>query len=110
MPRALLKLRVGLREPGVEIRGAPPPLRPLPPALPALKVRSETQYLQAYLSPGAPYAPFPSSPFPSRLLRNLAPRRLRYHRGLLLISELKALIIQAVPAPVCLSGLAQLDR
>lgn len=91
MPRALLKLRVGLRGAGVEIRGAP------------LKVRSETQYLQAYLSLGAPYtSPFLLHSTPPHPVPFHPPRRggsgsdsLRYYRGLLLISELKARIIQA---------------
>jgi len=65
-----------ITRPGVEIRGAP------------LTVRSETQYLQAYLSLGTPY-----TLFTVRRCR----RRPRYY-GPLFISELKARIIQAVLA------------
>lgn len=81
-----------ITRPGVEIRGAP------------LKVRSETQYLQAYLSLSAPYTPpFLSAGFVSTLVQHH--RRLCYHHGLLFISELKARIIQAV-----LAALARLVR
>jgi len=85
MPRALLKLPSRITRPGVEIRGAP------------LKVRSETQYLEAYLSLGAPYAPLSvyRRPVPFRAHRH---RRLCYFHGPLFISELKARIIQAVLA------------
>lgn len=55
-----------ITRPEVEIRGAP------------LKVRSETQYLQAYLSLSAPYIPpFLSAGFVSTLVQHH--RRLRYH-------------------------------
>lgn len=86
-----------------------------------LKVRSETQYLQAYLSLGVPYTPsFPSlssrlstavtsscSP-PFSRLRAPTPSS-RYHGGLLLISELKARIIQAVPAVLPPARLAKIS-
>lgn len=56
MPQALLKLRVGLRGAGWRYEAHP------------LKVRSETQYLQAYLSLSAPYTP-PYLPFTILTLR-----------------------------------------
>lgn len=83
MPRALLKLRVGLLARGPRDRDT---RRRAP-----LKVRSETQYLQAYLSLAAHLTLFPApvQPFPSS--------RLRYRRrSVLFISELKSRIIQAV--------------
>jgi len=66
-----------ITRPGVEIRGAP------------LKVRSETQYLQAYLSLSAPCTPL-SLPagFVSTLVQHH--RRLCYHHGLLTTSKINS--------------------
>lgn len=91
MPRALLKLRVGLR--GSRWRYEAHPLR------------SEAKhnicrliYHSAHLIPLSSLAGFVSTLVEHR-------RRLRYHHGLLFISELKARIIQAV-----LAALARLVR
>lgn len=86
MPQALLKLRVGLRGPGVEIRGAP------------LKVRSETQYLQAYLSLSAPYTPPYLLASSVLTLRVSAPPVSLTTTECFSFSELKVRIIQAILA------------